>query len=318
MTEPAPIVSVIVPCRNVAGTLVRCLDSIRAALPSGGEIIAVDDGSTDATGEILKAYVEDYACLRVTASFGRGVSAARNAGLALARGTYIQFVDADDTVEEGFCTQMIAAMDRDKADYCICSFWQEYVDSSRPGGEVKLKEPYHYTSAEEIRRFYLPRLIGYTLGDVFRRLLGQDVFARKRELGGVWRCCYRRAIIEQTPVRFDETVTLFEDALFNVEYLIAAHSMTSVSAPLYDYLLDSRTSTVSGTTKDARRYCANKLALLRARKRLDALAGGTLAPLYRGSSVFSLAEIALRTLRGEVPRREGLRFLAAYIKEMFK
>ncbi len=314
-------VSVLIPCHNAVPTLVRALESVRLALlPTDGEIVAVDDGSDDGTGVVLKAYAEAYKCLRYTILQGppHGVSAARNAALKLAQGEYIMFVDADDTVEPDFCTKALAAMVRDKADYCLFGYWRVARESAAARTEVKLKESYHYTSGQEIREKYLPRLIGYSLRDVGGWLMGRDMYAKKRESGEVWRGCYRRALIEEQGLQFDEKLCLNEDALFTVQYLLAAQSMTSVEEPLYDYTVDSERSAVGRVKAAPELYCANKLELLRERKRLDKQMAGKLKPLYRGSNWLSLGEIALRVLKGNLPRREGFRLLKTYLKEMSK
>ena len=137
--------SVIIPCWNVAPWIERCLRSVFAALPQGGEIIAVNDGSTDETGEILRktAFSDDR--LKVIEEENRGVSAARNRALDVARGEFVFFVDPDDYVEEGFFTDMIAAMERDRADYCI-SPYKTQKDGSTDIKIVPLKGDYHYSS----------------------------------------------------------------------------------------------------------------------------------------------------------------------------
>ena len=313
-------VSVIIPCHNAVPTLVRCLENVRQALPAESEIIAVDDGSDDGTGVVLKAYGEAYACLKVVslAAPAHGVSAARNAALKVAQGEYIQFVDADDTVEPNFCRAMLEAMERDAADYCICGYWQVPKKEGAERTQVHLKGSYHYTSSDEIRREYLPRILGYSLKDLGGWLLGRDMYAKKRESGEVWRGCYRRAIIAKWNLQFSESVVLNEDALFTADYLLASHSMTSVDEPLYNYTVGNAASSVEGIRRDARQYCANKLELLRERQRLNRLAEGRLAAQYRGSNWLSLAEIALRTLKGDFPRKEGLSILKTYMKEMSK
>ena len=144
------------------------------------------------------------------------------------------------------------------------------------------------------------------------------MYAKKRESGEVWRGCYRRAIIAKWNLQFSESVVLNEDALFTADYLLASHSMTSVDEPLYNYTVGNAASSVEGIRRDARQYCANKLEVLRERQRLNRLAEGRLAAQYRGSNWLSLAEIALRTLKGDLPRREGLSILKTYMKEMSK
>lgn len=91
-----PAVSVIMPCRNAAATLASTLRSLRAQTFQGWELIAVDDGSADETGELLAAAARFDRRVRVIGGPSRGVSAARNAGLRIARGDVIAFLDSDD------------------------------------------------------------------------------------------------------------------------------------------------------------------------------------------------------------------------------
>ena len=80
--------TVVVPCYNVEDYLCRCLDSLvhQDISESDYEVIAVDDGSTDSTGEICDRYAKEYPQVKVVHQANRGVGAARNAGLGLARG----------------------------------------------------------------------------------------------------------------------------------------------------------------------------------------------------------------------------------------
>ena len=88
-----PLVSVIIPTYNRAWVLKEAVDSVLAQEFGDFELIVVDDGSTDATAELLAAYADRVRVLRQT---NRGVSAARNAGIAAARGKLIAFLDSDD------------------------------------------------------------------------------------------------------------------------------------------------------------------------------------------------------------------------------
>ena len=98
MTAPSIEISVVVPCWNVEPYLARCLESVFAALPASAEVLAVDDGSTDATLSILESFAKDEPRLKVVGRPHRGVSAARNAALDMAKGRLVFVVDPDDTV----------------------------------------------------------------------------------------------------------------------------------------------------------------------------------------------------------------------------
>lgn len=93
-----PLVSVIIPCYNVARYMKKCLDSLRAQTLADIEIICINDGSQDETLSILREYEAADARFRVVDQPNAGVAAARNAGLDLAKGAYIGFADPDDDV----------------------------------------------------------------------------------------------------------------------------------------------------------------------------------------------------------------------------
>jgi glycosyltransferase involved in cell wall biosynthesis len=90
------LVSVIIPCWNVEDVVGQALESAVGQSCEVAEIICVDDGSVDGTHAVLRAFADRYPTIRVVGGPHRGAAAARNAGLALARGEYVQFLDADD------------------------------------------------------------------------------------------------------------------------------------------------------------------------------------------------------------------------------
>lgn len=108
MPETSPRVSVIVPAYNAAWCVRRALDSVLAQTWRDFELIVVDDGSDDGTGEILAGY---GAALRVVSKANGGLSSARNAGIAAARGEYVAFLDADDWWLPGKLERQVALLD---------------------------------------------------------------------------------------------------------------------------------------------------------------------------------------------------------------
>ena len=99
-----PLISVVVPIYNVAPYVRKCLDSLKNQTLREIEVICIDDGSTDRSGEIADEYANDeFPIIRVIHTENRGLSAARNRGIDEARADWIMFVDSDDWVEPGFC-----------------------------------------------------------------------------------------------------------------------------------------------------------------------------------------------------------------------
>ena len=311
--ESAPRLSVVMPCYDVARWLPRCLDETLAALPPDGELLAVDDGSHDATLAILQDRSKADSRLTVIAAPHGGVSAARNRALDVARGTYVFFVDPDDGVEPDFFSALTAALDRDGADCCICGYAERADGSNACGSAIALKGDYRLGTNAEIVAKFLPRIFGYSFDDIRAWYAGKLLFA-DRELAYSWRMAFRRATIEAAHVRFDPSLELNEDALFNAEFLLAAQAMTCVDRPLYRMTLRD-SGAVRTIYADGLRYCRNKLAMLKKREALDRRAGGRLRPLYAGTCVLSVLEILSHVAKRRLPAGEGLRLLRAYLVE---
>lgn len=115
MTTPADI-SVLIPCRNGEAYLEETLQSIATQSLAPLEVLVVDDGSTDRTREIAERYAP---LVRVVRNVGRGVSAARTHGQALARGAFFQFVDADDLLTPRALESRRAALDATGGDVAV-------------------------------------------------------------------------------------------------------------------------------------------------------------------------------------------------------
>lgn len=103
-------ISLIIPAYNCGSYIARALDSALAQTYPELEIVLVNDGSTDDTGQICAAYAQRYSQIRYLTQENRGVSAARKYGVAQASGTYLAFLDADDWIEEDFLEKLAAGL----------------------------------------------------------------------------------------------------------------------------------------------------------------------------------------------------------------
>lgn len=118
--ELTPLVSVVVPIYNVEKYLPTCLDSILAQTLSQIEIIGVDDGSTDGSGQILEEYARKESRIRAIHQANAGLGPARNVGIDIARGQYIGFVDSDDWVHPDMYEKLYEIAKRTDADVVTC------------------------------------------------------------------------------------------------------------------------------------------------------------------------------------------------------
>lgn len=305
--------SLIVPCWNSARTLPRFFACVQAQTLSDFEAIFIDDGSTDETPVLLADFARAAHpfCVRIVTQANRGVSAARNAGLDLARGTFVFFADPDDLVHAEMLAKGVAAMERDGADYCVFPYTERLEDETA-SHLVPLKGACRLASNEAIRDQYLTRFFGYSFKQVKAWYAGTPLFAHRVQ-GGVCWCVYRRALLEAHHIRFDSRIALYEDAMFNSAYLLYATRMTCLDEPLYDYLHE-RSGAIARLRRNGREL-ANKLELLRVRQELDAVSGYQLTPLYAASCVFSVLEMLRIVLTGRAPFWTGLRQVRAYLAE---
>jgi len=116
-----PKISIIIPVYNVAEYLPKCLDSVLGQTLSDIEIICINDGSTDNSGDILQDYVVKDGRIKIINQKNQGLSAARNAGLKIVHSDYVMFVDSDDYIAPNMAEKLYKKMEEDKSDVVICS-----------------------------------------------------------------------------------------------------------------------------------------------------------------------------------------------------
>jgi cellulose synthase/poly-beta-1,6-N-acetylglucosamine synthase-like glycosyltransferase len=220
-TPPAaPAVSVIVPAYNAQERLERCLDSLLRQSLAAIEIVVVDDGSVDGTAAICERYAALHANLVHVRQANGGCSKARNTGLALARGQFVGFCDADDFVEPAMFERLYAAAVEQRADLAVCRYFIGAGDG-RSGSNIEgLAAGAH--ERETIVRGWLKPLAG--LGDA------------SAVHGFVWTCLFRRSLLEDARIGFAEAISMHEDALFLMAFLARAQRLAYVDEALYHYV----------------------------------------------------------------------------------
>lgn len=207
-----PLISVIVPVYNGQDYLLKCIDSIKSQTYQNLEIIIINDGSTDGTDEICQKLMQDNDNIFVITMDDKGVSAARNAGIDLAKGAYITFVDADDRLLPGMIQSLYESLIRTKSSIAGCGFlaWKEKE-------ELKLALKSSFPQEKE-------------------KVYSADEFLTEGILKGNSRCwskLYQRSVIGN--VRFRENITIGEDMLFLVDLLPKADQIVEISYKGYGY-----------------------------------------------------------------------------------
>lgn len=124
-------ISIIVPVYNVERYIERCVESICQQTYTNTEIILVDDGSTDSSGKICDEIAVKDPRIRVIHQQNSGLSAARNAGLAVAKGEYIAFVDSDDYIAQEMYSVMIENMEKYDLDIIGCTSFRDKGEKYR-------------------------------------------------------------------------------------------------------------------------------------------------------------------------------------------
>lgn len=167
------MVSVVVPVYNVDRYLEQCLQSIANQSYAALEVIVVDDGSTDDSGQIADAWAQRDERFSVIHQQNGGLSAARNAALAVATGRYVTFVDSDDFIAPQFVESLMRVMHESGAQ-AVLGGWHDYADGSAVPDADGAKD-YVTFSATEATDHILYQRRGLT-HSAWGRLFAMDVF----------------------------------------------------------------------------------------------------------------------------------------------
>lgn len=225
------LISIIIPAYNAEKFIANCIDSLLSQSYPLFEVIIINDGSTDQTLSIIECYnKKDHRIHYVTIENG-GVSKARNIGLSLAQGEFIQFVDADDRIDLDYLHSMINLIQSSQADVALCQFEHpilsshlkdEFFDLSKKSDFITL---YHDTLA-----LVVP-----------------------------WNKLWRRTCITSI---FDETVHFAEDELFNLANICNAKSAITTNKKMYHYSVSEHSCVNSAILRDIQSPSHNHETLL--------------------------------------------------------
>ena len=170
-------ISIVVAAHNVQGCIGDCLDAILAQIEPSHELVVIDDGSSDATLVRIEAARKANAGVRFTlqTQAHQGAAAARNAGVAAARGEYIAFVDGEDVLLPGALAALSETIARYQSDVVVCDFnlWRPDRGPTAKGSRTRVRNGYPAARLQDDRRAILSILFAdrhmYLCAHVFRR-----------------------------------------------------------------------------------------------------------------------------------------------------
>ncbi len=200
------MISVIIPVYNIAPHIKACVQSVLRQTYKNYEILLVDDGSTDESGQICDALEKENACIRVIHKQNGGLSSARNAGIKLAKGEYIVFVDGDDYVHALYLEKLLTVCEKYQADIACCGYLQLTSQSS-----------FTITEKEEEQVFSFHEALAH----------------REQVHQMAWNKLYKKRIFANT--LFTEGI-LHEDIDSYYRFLQQAERIAYCSLPLYGYV----------------------------------------------------------------------------------
>lgn len=227
MRENEKLISVIVAAYNIENYLPKCMDSLLGQTYENLEIILVDDGSVDKTSEICDLYAAGSSKVKVIHKKNGGLSSARNAGLAVANGDFIGFVDGDDFIEPDMYRDMITACLEYNAEIAICAYREV-------GGNSVMNVPTGHV-IELDRQKALEWYIG-----------GHQQY---HIYNSVWSKLFARKIL--SGITFEEG-RKSEDIMYTTMALVKASKCVFLDTPYYNYVLDREGSIMNSKVQERR------------------------------------------------------------------
>jgi glycosyltransferase involved in cell wall biosynthesis len=222
-----PIVSVVIPVYKVEAYLARCVDSVLCQTLEDLQIILVDDGSPDGCPKICDAYAEQDSRIQVIHKENGGLASARNAGMAVANGKWLFFLDSDDWLEPDGLKSLVDIGEEYRVDFVR----YRAIRSGWPGMEEHA--PCMVEPIRELRHGYYNRQ--QIVEEVYPRLITTPQLSMGAVVGA-WGSLYSLDFLNRNNLRFYEEVKFSEDLVFSARVVRAADSFYFVDTPgVYHY-----------------------------------------------------------------------------------
>lgn len=240
------MVSVIIPVYNVEKFLNRCVDSILSQTYKNIEIILVDDGAQDSSPQICDEYAHKDIRVKVIHKNNGGLASARNAGLKVAKGDYILFVDSDDWIKDITIEELLNIAVKNQVDFVrfipVSAGYPDRPDGTPINfGTEDFMEDGVYNKEKMIRDIY-PRLF------VTPQLTMGPIVA-------AWRSLYNRKFLVDNNLYFDEEVKYSEDAIFSAKVVYNSNKFYYIKGGYYYNYFYNTSSITKSFKKDRWNVC---------------------------------------------------------------
>lgn len=210
-------ISIIIPIYNAENTLARCIDSILNQTFHNWELLLIDDGSTDKSGEICDKYAEKDSRVKVFHKKNEGVSATRNLGIRISKGKYITFIDSDDEVVKDYLTILYVNMQEND----IVFFFSKWIYKDNSQLEILLDS---FNSSDQ-------SAIEKEIELLMNNNTGHDL------LGFTWNKILKSSIIKEHHLEFIENLSISEDEIFTLDYCRYVKKIRVIPFSLYIYYI---------------------------------------------------------------------------------
>ena len=211
-----PKISVVIPVYNTERFIARLIESVMTQTFEDFELILVDDGSKDASGEICDRFAAKYSGkVRVKHNENQGVSSARNCGIDMATGEWVTFIDSDDYILPQYLQNLYDNAEKFNSDFVMTGIVRRYEE--KPIDDVVREWSECVVTREEIAKLYDLEIMQYQKGPVIK--------------------LFKREILNKHGIRFDKRLSRGEDALFVYTYLLHCSKMSVAPGANYIYCL---------------------------------------------------------------------------------
>ncbi len=214
------MISIIIPVYNSEKYLKECLESVKNQTYFNFECIIVDDGSTDASGQICDLFCSEDTRFQVYHNDNHGVSFSRNFGIEKASGTYLTFIDSDDIVDVKMLEKLVDGIEQKGADICFCKYDLFDENGTYPVVEEKLVSTEVNNDAEFFEKFLKYFFISHVKTN------------EELQMGSSWRILFKRDLLLY---KFNENIRISEDLLFVLNNLVGLKKIEVINETLYHY-----------------------------------------------------------------------------------